>query len=373
MKTRIITYTEDHVPRVKAMNLRLAEGGSNWGFYDMVRPAWLPLETPNQSVHRIFHLVEGEDGEIHGGYCFKEQDFLVHGTRHRLATWQGPVSEGLIDKRFARIGLLCLMDMRDRNPLLFGWGGSDQLNALLESFGGQRFGTPLMLKILKPSRVLAEAPFVRTSKRAELIARIASTTGLATPAVAAVQWASALRAGSAKAAEGRFVERFGPWSDWIWEAAQAQTGWTAVRDADSLDRLMGRPGWPDTRILQVLVGGHVKGWATLRLNPMQDDARFGSLTVGCIVDALALPGHEATTIATATNQLAKEGADLVAGNWTHSIWIAAHAKAGYLTIPNRRPMWVSQDLADLLGEPLSETLMPHLHMTPIDGDGPLGF
>jgi hypothetical protein len=372
LKTRVVDYEEAHVPLVKAMNQRLAAGGSSWGFYDMATPAWLPLETPGQPVSRIFHLVRGDDGEIHGGYCFKEQDFLLDGQVVRLATWQGPVSEGLVDKRFRRVGMQCLMDMRDRNPLLYCWGGSVQLNALLDGLGWTRFATPLAMKVLKPGRVLRMAPFLRERKRLGTLAAIAGASGLGDVAVGLAQWASGLRAGGARAAQWRRVEAFGAWSDAIWDAAKAGYRALAVRTADPQNRLMGRPGWPDAEILEIGPPDAPIGWAAIRLNPLNGDKRFGDLRLGSVLDALARPGEEANVIATAASALASGNADLIVANLTHSRWQRAFAAAGFLASQNKRDFLLSPELGALL-DSHGIRCPEDFHMLPIDGDGPFGL
>jgi hypothetical protein len=370
--TRIVPYEAAHVPKVKAMNARLASGKSRWHFYDTHVPQWLPKDaTRDQPVWRLSYLAIDDEGEVRGGFCFKDQLFLVDGKETMIGSWQGPVSEGLIDKRYRQVGLQCLMHMRDCNPLMLCWGGSDRLNALLESLGWTSFGMPLLLRLIRPARVLRQAPFLRQGRKRHL-ADIASVTGIGAAGFATVQAGIAFRAGRTRPVSYEYAERFGEWSDRIWEAAKDHYGCIAVRTADALDLLMGRPGWPDARIMRVHDGDKTIGWAAIRVNQMRDDVRFGSLKVGSVIDALSMPGAEAKVAATATHALTQEAVDIIAGNYTHPRWVEAFKRSGYLVFPSRRTLLISRDLEDLVG-PVPGDFAAGLHLAPIDADGPLGL
>jgi len=372
LKSRIVPYEEVHEPSVQAMNARMKSAGTHWAFFDRAKPNWVPHEHDGQPVSRHYLVAVGEDSEIHGGVCFKDQIFFVRGEPMRLGTWQGPVSEGLVDRRHRKVGMQCLSAIKDRNPLLFAWGGSPQINALLAAMGWAHSGTPFFMKMVRPARVLRGAPFLGSNSRVAKVAPIAAATGAATIGVGALQFALAMRAGRGRAAAGTFVPAFGDWADRIWEAAKGSYGVIGVRNAEALTLLMGRPGWPDARILRVDGKDGPIGWAALRVNQMQGDARFGDLKVGSIIDALSLPGQEAAVTATAARALAREGVDLIAGNLTHKRWRNAFAASGFLTFPNRRDMYLPQP-TDALFKERGIHPVDDFHLMPIDGDGPLGL
>lgn len=372
LKIRIHPYDEAHVPLVQAMNARIQAGGSRWAFYESARPRWIPADPADPGPSRSYFVAIGDDGEVHGGYCFKEQDFRIGTALHRFGTWQGPVSEGLVDRRFRKVGLQCLMDMADRNPLLYCWGGSDQLNALLEGLGWARYPTPFLVRMINPRRVLRQAPFIRGGRARARLANIAAASGLGPVAIGAAQAMRALVAGASGPAEAIPSAGFGDWSDAVEAASLDCASLVACRDARSLDRLMGRPGWPDAHVMRIVSGGRLLGWAATRLNAMDGDRRFGSLKLGVILDALALPGEERRVIATAAEFLAEEGADLLVGNVTHDRWRAAHASAGYLEIPEQRDLFLSPPVGALLAQ-AGINVPGSLHLMPIDGDGPFGL
>ena len=143
MKLSITPYTEEWTPAVRAMNQRLKDGGSTWGFYAQHTPSWLPRrDGDDQSVWQEYYVV-ADEATVRGGFVLKPQKFYHNGVAQWAASWQGPVSEGLVDKRMAMVGMLCLRDMQQKQPLLFCWGGSDKLLQLLDALGWSRAGTPL--------------------------------------------------------------------------------------------------------------------------------------------------------------------------------------------------------------------------------------
>lgn len=373
MKSTIEPYRPEHVPAVRALNARLASGGSAWSFYDSPDPQWLGGNFADSGVSRSYHLAIDEAGHVHGGFVKKRQMFRLGGEEIELLTWQGPVSEGLIDKRHARIGMQCLLALRDTNPLLFGWGGSDRLNQLLDAFGWIRWGTPLFLRIVSPARVLRKAPFVRKSKSWGRVADVLAGTGLGGAAIQAGQGLVALHEGGGRRGlQAHRVETFGAWADEIWECSHQAYSWVARRDRAALDHLMGQPGWPDARIFKLMNGNALLGWFAVRISDLENDKRFGNLRVGSIIDALTVPGFETEAVSLAVQYLADEGADLIGGHLSHSVWKSAMRRAGFFEFAGQRPLYLAPDLVRRLAAS-GVTSSAQVHLMPIDGDGPMGF
>jgi hypothetical protein len=374
VKTSIATYRPEHVPAVRELNDRLTRGGSHWQFYDDPVPQWLPRDEPDCSVWREFAVVLDEEEQARGGLVVKPQRFRLGMADIDLLTWQGPVSEALVDRRFGKVGMQCLMYLRDRNPLLFGWGGSDQLNRLLEAFGWTRWETPLAMKIICPSRVARLAPFLRGSGLRARLATLAGVTGLAAMVFHTVQTAIAVRSDglTAPSATTHRVDSFGDWADDIWQAVRDDYAFIALRDSKSLNRLMARTGWPDCQIHRIDEAGQTLGWVATRVSDLKGDKRFGDLRLGCIVDALALPGHEGRAVRCGEDLLRAQGVDLIAGHISHRTWIDAFGQSGFLRIARQRRLFIAPDLFERLTQ-LGVDAPDQVHLMPIDGDGPMGF
>ena len=387
MSITVLPFTEEHIPLVERFNERLGRGGSSWAFYPHPVPKWLPRQgagappgrprddEPASVWREFFVVLDDAEGEVRGAYCLKPQLFRLQGGDAWLASWQGPVSEGTIDRRFGMVGMLCVRDMLQRNPLQFGLGGTDQIMNLLRQFGWRTTGTSSFIRVLRPRRFLREAEHLRRNRRNRMIADALLWSGTGSVILPALHAGQRLVAGGPPKAESERVERFGDWADTIWAAARDRYDMIAWRDAASLDALMGRPGGPNPELIRVHRPGRYSetiGWAALRIKRMKGDRRFGNMTLGIVLDSLALPGEEAAVTGQILRNLRHRDVDLVFTTYTSAAWQKAFRRAGFIELKNTRTFVVSPDLAERLGSVDRDTAA-RLHLTPIDADGPVSL
>lgn len=371
MPIQIVPYLNEHETMVKAMNARLAAGGSTWAFYDYAAPRWAaPGQTPHAA--RSFYLALDDAGSVHGGYVLKVQTFLANGVEIEAATLQGPVSEGLVDPRFSMLGMRMVRDMERRMPLLFAWGGTEKLTGVLKGLGWSDFTGALATKVLRADRLLKLMPQIRKRAVLRVSADILTASGLARVLGNIVHGSMGLVAGGSGPRLAVVEEdRFGPWADQVWQAAKGHYGFIAVRDAQSMNVLALRDDWPNAIILRMEHQGRTVGWAAVRDTTFPEGHRFAGLRIGSIIDSLAEPGFEAGVIEAATRSLAARGVDATMSVYTHRDWLRGFRRAGYFVQPNRRPANTAPAMTEILskvpGGPQS------YHLTPLDGDGPHGF
>ena len=117
MPIEVLAYESSHEPLVNALNERLEAGGSDWKFYQHAAPKWAP---PGLSPHvgREYFVALDDSQAVRGGYCLKRQSFVVQGQLVQAASIQGPVSEGLVDARYAMLGMRMVRDMEQREARL---------------------------------------------------------------------------------------------------------------------------------------------------------------------------------------------------------------------------------------------------------------
>lgn len=372
ISTSIVPYEAEHVAAVARMNSRMHSGGSKWAFYGSNVPLWLPLEHPEQSVFRKYYVCVEPGGEVRGGFSIKQQVFLVRGEPVTINTWQGPISEVVVNPAFKQVGRQCMAHIVGVNPYSYNWGGSPRLHGRLASLNWVQVNTTMMMRLVDCEAVLRSAPFLQNSTRLAPIATFAAKSGLGTLGIRGVQAGRAALGVAFSPVEVAPVDDFGDWSDAIWELARASYGVTAIRDADTLRRLMGKEGWPGLQILRMSRRGACIGWATIRVNRMRDDARFGNLVVGSIVDALAIPGEETSVIRAATRALEQTDAQLVACNVMHARWRKAFSRSGFLALPKSRKLFMTQAMQAMLHEK-GINIDSDMHFMSIDGDGPFGL
>ena len=94
------------------------------------------------------------------------------------------------------------------------------------------------------------------------------------------------------------------------------------------------------------------------------------MRVGSVIDALALPGREAVVLQVATKHLEAQNPDVIIANFSSDVWVDGFRRSGFLVSQARRLLIVSPQFASEIGETVSSTEM---HLTPLDGDGPLGL
>src|ERR1700694_4933476 len=102
-------FVETHRPAVQQFNRRIAETLEP-GMELPEHPAldWLP-KGPHPRIYQE-PFVALEHGVGRGGYVLKHQEFAVNGEIHRIASYRLPISEGLVDRKYAALGLQFLRD-----------------------------------------------------------------------------------------------------------------------------------------------------------------------------------------------------------------------------------------------------------------------
>lgn len=368
MGVRVLRYQTEHEPAVAACNARLRESGAPFSLPERSLPAWLPPGGERETYREAFLAFDGE--AVRGGFALRHQPFWLQGEKAAVANYQGPISEGIFDRRYALVGATMLRAALRERPLLYalGMGGLDKpLPRLLAASGWWLDAVPFRFRVADGNRFVREVEAVRGGRWRSRLLDFAASIGLAGVLFQALHAARSKHRPSRGVAAG-FVSRFGPWADAIWERAApgyALCGW---RDRATQDILY-PAGNPKNRIVLIREGDLPIGWGVVRLTPMNKDRYFGSLRLGFIVDVLALPGREADAVSALWRLLRAEGADLVATNQAAASWNAALAENGFLSGPSNFIFAASPALKDRLGG--DGVVLGGFHINRSDGDGPI--
>jgi hypothetical protein len=370
MATVIQPYTEEWIPSVQAFNRRLAAGGigPEFHFPESNIPHWLPKLDGRRIYQEYFVATDGD--AVRGAYILKVQDFSFRGEMHRVGFYHLPLSEGIVNKAFASVGVHLLRHAIQSRPLLFclGMGGfHNPLPQMLKAMGWSMRAVPFHFKVTSPSRFLRNIAPLRQSPARRLAAGLAAFTGTGWLGIHAVQGVRSLGADASASSEP--VTDFGDWADGIWQRCQSSYAWLACRDRANLNILY--PSDKNFVRLKVSRGGEVLGWAALLDTQMRDNKYFGNLRVGLIADCLAAPENAPAVMQAATRCLQDRGVDLIVSNQQHSAWGAALKKSGYFSGPSNFIFAAGKPLAELLS-PL-ESLCPEFHLNRGDGDGPVNL
>ena len=366
MAVHVTPYATAWLPAVRDFNARLRARAA--------APGFLLDETPSANGHQGDALVKSrylavDDTHVRGGFMLQRQPFWVGGEVRTVANYQAPISEALVDRRYAYLGMFMLKEALRTDPLMFclGMGGFDRpLPRLLAAMGWTLSAVPFLVRLVRPRRVLRGLPSLRDSARRRLVADLGAFSGLAGLAGRALHLRARLATLRWPALDADRVKTWGAWADQVWEASRAGVAMAAVRDVAGLNALY-PPEEPRNICLRMSHAGRAVGWAVLYDAAMRRHPHFGNLRVGTVLDCGACPGYEGAVAWTAARRLAEQGVDLVITNQAHARWIAAFRTAGFLTAPSNYVLAVSPALRDAIGiEPDGAS---RVHATRGDADG----
>jgi hypothetical protein len=321
-----------------------------------------------------------------GGYILRWQDFWIRDRVQPVAHYRLPLSEGIVDKRYARVGTHLLRSALRTEPYLFclGMGGMDRpLPQMLKALRWELHEVPFYFRVLRGKPFLREIRPLRSSLPRRIALELAAHSGLGHLALRTLHLAQGWRhhiRGSDRTpdrsdrrahrdtAEIDEVSGFDAWADDLWQRTRRHYAVCGVRDSETLN-LLYPPA--DSRFirLRLMRDGFAVGWVVLLDTPMSGHKQFGNMRVATLVDGLAETPFLDEIIAAATRTLERRGADLVISNQSHIDWRGALDRQGFLRGPSNYIFAASPKLAKLM-DPLEESL-DRLHITRGDGDGPI--
>lgn len=377
-------YRQEHESAVQEFNRRLqaSSGDPNLMFSQSWVPRWFPPADDNPVWNEFYLAVDssGAGTSVRGAYGLKHETLFVRGKGvQRIACYHHPLSEGIVDRSFASVGMLLARDALARQPYLYalGMGGAETpIARMLKALGFSLTPIPFYLRVVHAARFLREMNALREKTWRAMLMDFAAVTGTGWLAIKTVQAVASGRSGVANLSVDEISE-FSDWADELWNRAKENVSAATVRDARTL-RLLYPPNATSkiassiatTRRLRVSRDGSVIGWAIVGIR--RKDAKYGTMRVGSIVDCWAMPENAAAVIRAATRALETDGVDLILSNQSHRVWCGALEKSGFLKGPTNFVFAASKKLTELL-QPIEEN-RPSLHITRADGDGlPVNF
>lgn len=376
MGIKIVPHAEDKKELVEAFNQRMRDQGTSWGFYVDPVPYWMPKTSDDQKVWREFHLAIENGENVVGGYGLKPQAWLVRGEEHLVTDWQGPVSLGAVDNRYAALGLRFIRDMLKKHDHLYSWGhgGSDEkIVQLLRKLGWLMHHTPFLFRVCQPKNFLQKNAILRQDPKKALAQDVLAISGLGSIGLHALHAALRVKSLTRFEATPEEVGDFGDWADDVWNRARARYAAVAVRDAASMRTMFPveqkHTEWPTPTRLRVRRNGEVIGWAVVLEKQLESDRNFGNMRVGMIADTFGTP-EDAGEIANAAFAYLRDlGVDMVMANNSHPVWADGYEAAGFFRVEDRRIFCASPKFQELL-EPWEQTKQG-LFLTNLDGHGPI--
>ncbi len=370
MPTKFLPFTAEHESAVRAFNMRLAAGGSEWQYPETSLRA--AMETHPSLYIEDFVAVD-DDGAVHGAYVLKHQDFLIIDEVISIANYSLPVSEGIVDRRFGMLGVSMILDAQKRKRFLFdlGLGSMEAPSArVMKGVGWSLIPVPLFFRVLHMTKFLRNLTHQRTTPARRILLDTLAFSGAGWLGVKALAMAKRRRTPKMRGLVVEVVPNFDSWADEIWEDGKAGYRFVAVRDSGVLNVLY--PTSSDRyQRLKVSRDGRVIGWAVVLDTQMTNHKQFGAMRLGSIADCFASIGDASAVVCAADRFLTDAGVDLIISNQSHDAWCGGLARLGYLKGPSNFIFTASKTLAQLL-EPL-ETTLGLSHINRGDGDGPINL
>jgi hypothetical protein len=368
MSIVIQPYREEHQPAVNQFNSRLKAGDADAElvFFRYAEPRWLPKAEGSDLYQEYFVAIDNETAL--GGYALKHQNFYFHdGNIRPLGYYHHPLSEGIVNKSYAAVGSLLLKDAMNRAPLLYclGMAGYDRpLPKMLVRLGWSHCLVPFYFSVVNPYRFLRQMQTLRSSAGRRLLMNLAAMTGTGWAAMKSFQGIKRLSGPRVAPYQVQEVEEFSDWADALWEQAKGEYILTAVRDSKTLRTLYPASDKHFSR-LRISRDGKDIGWAVV--GERRQDAKYGSMKVGSIVDCWASPENALPVVRAAAAALKRRGVDLIVSNQSHALWGLALQNSGFLQAESNFIFAASKKLGALL-EPFAEN-KSRIHFTRADGDG----
>ena len=315
------------------------------------------------------------DGQVRGGYLLRWQRLWLRGEQLQGAALGLPISEGIVDQRYAMVGLSVLRDATKRCEHLYACGGGGR-NAVhfrvLQHVGWQIQDVPFLFRVIKGRNFLRRLPQAQSPAR-RFAGTIAGVTGVSHFATGLLHATSAIRhagTSSLRPTSDIHVEEVPSLSaaaEEVWSCVKSQYGFCVVRDGAHVD-----PAFPpereDLHRLVVRRGGAIIGWCVVMAQSLSRLKAFlGDVVPGLIVDTFGDTSDSTEIARAATAFLADQGVDVVLTNTSHHSWLSAYKRIGFLSWASQYPVIVSKSLAQRIGD-LPGTML-HAHITRGDGDG----
>ncbi len=364
-------YAEHHVDAVRRFNTRLDGSNRNIRLSEPLVSSWLP-RLPGRRVYQEYFVAEENGGAIRGGYILKHQQFLVGDRVMPVGICQSPISEGIVEPRYAIVGALLLRDALVRQPHLYalGMGGlNEPYPRLLRALHWNLTLVPFYFKIFNLRAFVKNTSLLRKHSLVAHACDMLDSRAGNVLAIAPAQRLLRTYSFARRCPTVERIEKFDQRADALWEVSKSEYSMAAVRDAETLNNLYPK----ENRVHRLLMtnDGEPLGWAVVLATQMHEHPHFGDMHVGTLVDCVARPGYEVPVVLGSMQYLQEHGVDLIVSSQNHVQWRNAMRRVGFLRGPSNFVLGISPALERYL-TPLNDQL-PRVHITRGDGDGPINL
>lgn len=367
---QIIPYEEKHIAAVKKFNERMLAAQTElfFTFPEVAKSSELAKDE-NSRIYQQYYLAVEEDN-VHGGYILKQQPSQKLNNEITIGNYQLPLSEGIINPRFAMVGVQIYLDVIRKQKYLYSLGMGNQnrpLPQFLKKMGWSVGDVPFFFKILKPTNVIKYMPAIRNHYRLKPFMFILDQLKIFSLMINIYNLLQKIRSNKTDAKIVVTHEpEFSNWADEIWQQSKNDFQWICERSSEILNTLY--PSKSNRYIrLHLKKENKSIGWALVLATQMKEHKQFPNMKVGTIADGLCLKGYENDLIVACERFLQKQSVDLIISNQSHHRWTQAFKSNGYLNAPTNYIIAFSPEMMKGL------TDFSQCHINRGDGDGPINL
>jgi hypothetical protein len=353
---------------IRDFNSRLEKAGVTFTF--PVRLSELMQKYPGVEAPYQAAYVLRDGSAVRGGYILKSEQVFVGEQSLTAGNYQLPLSEGIIDRKYAMVGVQLIKDALGRQSRLYclGMGNTARpLPRLLSKLGWAVSKVPFLFRVENAGNFTREISWLRRGTRVRFLLDFARNTGT----LAGIIGLTRLRrrvfgpktpSGVSSAEVPEFSEEI----DEIFFAARDDYGLMCDRRAAAM---RARLPANDSKLVRIVLrrSGKVVGWVVVSISQLLNHTQFGNMKLGCIVDGLAALPDVGLLVAEACKRLETARCDLLVSNQTHPVWIRGLRRQGFFQGPSNFILALSAPLAASLGA------VSAAHFNRADGDGPINL
>jgi hypothetical protein len=366
--TLIREMLPEDVESVREFNSRLEKAGVTFAF--PVGPGELMQKQPGVDAPFQTAYVLSDGSAIRGGYVLKSEQVFVGEQSFSVGNYQLPLSEGIVERKYAMVGVQLIKDALGRQSRLYclGMGNTARpLPRLLSKLGWTVSKVPFLFRIENAGKFTKEIRWLRQRARLRLLLDLARNSGILAGLVGFARLRR--RVFDSRLADDITFSEVADFSEEIDELflnVRGNYGFMCDRRAAAM---RARLPASDSRLWRVVLrkSGKVAGWAVISISQLSNHTQFGNMRLGCIVDGLAVPADVGLLVGEACRRLEKARCDLLVSNQTHPAWIAALRGQGFFHGPSNFILALSPPLA------ACHTGVHVAHFNRADGDGPINL
>jgi hypothetical protein len=353
---------------IHEFNSRLAKAGVTFAF--PVDSSKLMQREPGVDAPYQTAYVLSDGSAVRGGFILKTEQVFVGGQNSPVGNYQLPLSEGIVDRKYAMVGVQLIKDALGRQAQLYclGMGNTARpLPRLLSKLGWTVSKVPFLFRIENASNFTMEIRWLRQSARLRLLLDLARTTGILAGIVGLARlYRRAFRPRLPAGVSFAEVPDFSEEIDELFLSVSGDYGLMCDRRAAAM---RARLPANESKLLRMVLrkSGKVAGWVVISISRLSSHTQFGNMKLGCIVDGLALPADVDLVVGEACRRMEKEQCDLLVSNQTHPAWIAGLRRQGFIQGPSNFILALSPPLA------ASRAAVSLAHFNRADGDGPINL